>query len=273
MEINFNVTGNERKTLVTAMGEILEIKPKYLGMPSAAYSVGGFTVDKHGTVSFDDEADAEKIETLLEQLADRGIAAGSEEVREQWLSARERELQEQPESTAIEGLIIEMPRDDFTDIAIENLKKLVTSKAALIKKALGVDNLPIEVAEDKVCFPWFHPQGDAALVRAYTKFVTALCNTAKEQKRITAKEKPVDNEKYAFRCFLLRLGFIGEEYKADRKILLRNLSGNSSFKSGSRKAQDEEIPAETVSEDLAEALADTALIHAVNASFEEGTDE
>lgn len=40
------------------------------------------------------------------------------------------------------------------------------------------------------------------------------------------------DEKYAFRCFLLRLGFIGNEYKAERKILLKNLSGNSSWKNG-----------------------------------------
>ena len=55
---------------------------------------------------------------------------------------------------------------------------------------------------------------------------------SRDAKRITAKEKPVGNEKYAFRCFLLRLGFIGNAYKADRKILLRNLSGSSAFKSG-----------------------------------------
>ena len=52
------------------------------------------------------------------------------------------------------------------------------------------------------------------------------------QKRVNAAETEVDNEKYAFRCFLLRLGFIGNEYKAERKILLKNLSGNSSWKNG-----------------------------------------
>ena len=61
----------------------------------------------------------------------------------------------------------------------------------------------------------------------------------RNQKRINAKEKEVDNEKYAFRCFLLRLGFIGAEYKAERKILLRNLSGSSAFKSG--KANEKEV--------------------------------
>ena len=58
---------------------------------------------------------------------------------------------------------------------------------------------------------------------------------ARNQKRITAKEKPADNEKYAFRCFLLRLGFIGTEYKGERKVLLKNLSGSSAFKNGERR--------------------------------------
>ena len=47
-----------------------------------------------------------------------------------------------------------------------------------------------------------------------------------------AKEKEVENDKYAFRCFLLRLGFIGSEYKEERRILLKNLSGSSAFKGG-----------------------------------------
>jgi len=61
---------------------------------------------------------------------------------------------------------------------------------------------------------------------------------AKTQKRVTAKDKTVDNDKYAFRCFLLRLGFIGAEYKADRKILLKNLTGSSAFKGGAPDADE-----------------------------------
>ena len=56
-------------------------------------------------------------------------------------------------------------------------------------------------------------------------------------------EKAVENEKYAFRCFLLRLGFIGAEYKTERKILLKNLTGSSTFKSGAKKeVSGDEIP-------------------------------
>ena len=65
---------------------------------------------------------------------------------------------------------------------------------------------------------------------AAMNFITALCHMAKNAKRITAKEKEVPNEKYAFRCFLLRLGFIGQEYKCIRKELLKRLAGSSAFR-------------------------------------------
>ena len=53
---------------------------------------------------------------------------------------------------------------------------------------------------------------------------------AKEAKRVTAKEPDTESEKYAFRCFLLRLGFIGAESKTQRKLLLQKLSGSSAFR-------------------------------------------
>lgn len=70
---------------------------------------------------------------------------------------------------------------------------------------------------------------------AYTKFISAICEMSKKQKRVTAKPKENENEKYAFRCFLLRLGFIGDEFKADRKILLSKLDGSAAFKAGAKK--------------------------------------
>jgi hypothetical protein len=77
---------------------------------------------------------------------------------------------------------------------------------------------------------------------SYQKFIALPFSISKGQKRTFFTEKEVSNEKYAFRCFLLRLGFIGEEYKVDRKILLKNLSGSSAFKNGAKKeAEHDEI--------------------------------
>ena len=282
MRFEFNRTGAERKALVQAMGEILEVKPKYLGMPTAAYQVDYFHIDKTGAVEFDDRADSEEIENLLERLAERGIVAVPAETAQEGGTAEEsadaENKAEEPETEAQGadlGLTVAMPRDSFTDAALENLRKLVDAKGSLIKKALAVDSLPIETDGEKVSFPWFAEGQDSESVKAYTHFIAAICDMARNQKRITAKEKPADNEKYAFRCFLLRLGFIGAEYKGERKILLKNLSGSSAFKNGEPKSEtlrpEPVNPAMRVDagehQELTEELLDEILIQQVNAGM------
>jgi len=132
-------------------------------------------------------------------------------------------------------LVIEMPLTGFSPEKLDNLAKLVNAKAPLLKAALGTDDLPIKQTADTLQFPWFKGTIDAEHAEAYTTLVSLLCKTAIEKKRITAKEKDTDgNPKYAMRCFLLSLGFIGDEYKATRKILLSRLEGNSSWKGGKK---------------------------------------
>ena len=232
MRIEFHRTGAERKALVTAIGEILEVRPKYKGMPSAAYEIDYYTVTKDGTLEFDDRADSEEVENLLERLADRGIVAAPTEMAQAWLDAREAERSEKSETALQEanvGLTVEIPLEK---VAVGNLTKLLEAKGKLIRKALGISELSIEILEDRVAFPWFEELPNSDAVKAYTHFISALCEMSRNAKRVTATEKPVENEKYAFRCFLLRLGFIGSEYKAERKILLKNLTGSSAFKDG-----------------------------------------
>ncbi len=227
MKIAFNRTGEERKALVKAISELTGAESKYLGMPTAAYQIDYFTVAKDGTLEFDDRADTEEVEILLEELAELGFTAAetpdtATESEFEEVSA-ETETAPHGENTA---LTVALPLES---VAVGNLTKLLEAKESLIKKALGIDSLPIEIKEETVEFPWFGQVG-AEEAKAYTHFISAICKLTKEAKRVTAKEKEVDNEKYAFRCFLLRLGFIGTEYKAERKILLRNLSGSSAFK-------------------------------------------
>lgn len=128
-------------------------------------------------------------------------------------------------------LTIEMPTEGFTPEKLENLKKMVDSKAALIKKALSVEELPIEVTEETIKFPWFAPDLPAEEIQAYSQFVTALCNTAKEKTRITARpQEEFENEKFAMRVWLIGLGTTGAEYALCRKLLMKNLSGDSSWR-------------------------------------------
>ena len=216
MDIHYNVTGKERKNLVNAISEITGVKAVYLGAPSFDYEVDYFTIDKDGTLTFDDRADSSEIEMLLERLLEKGYEA---EVQEEMNKAT-----------------ISMPRNIFTEEALENLNKLIAGKGNLMKAAFKMDDLTIEITDDKISFPWFSG-ANGTEIKAYMHFISELCNMARTQKRISTQEKKVDNEKYAFRCFLLRLGFIGDKYKAERKILLQNLSGSSAFKNNKEVEQ------------------------------------
>ena len=227
MTIYYNA--QDRKPLVKAISEFTGADAVYMRTPTYAYRIDYFTVTREGNLEFDD---SEEIENLLEFLAERGFIA----------EVADTSATEQPETASEEvsadtdsaehgesvGLTVEVPLEGT---AVDNLTKLLEAKGRLIRRALAVESLPIEVTDSTVRFPWFADCG-ADECKAYTHFISALCELAANAKRVTAKEKETDNDKYAFRCFLLRLGFIGSEYKTERKILLRNLIGSSAFRNG-----------------------------------------
>lgn len=228
MIINYNVSGSDRKQLVAAIAEHTGEKAKYLGAPGFAYQIGGFTVSVDGKVTIEDNSTAAP---LIRFLQEKGFRA------EDPLADIDQDdvTEEQTNTDESCGICISMPRSLFTDGNLDNLKALIAAKGNLIKKALGVDDLPIEVTDVKVSFPWFPAVPTPEKLKAYDTFICKLCEMARNAKRVVAKEKETDNDKYAFRCFLLRLGFIGAEFKTERKILLRNLTGSSAFRSGQPK--------------------------------------
>ena len=242
----------DRKPFVQALEEITGTKSVYKKPPTFAYEVGCMTITRDGDLEFDDNVDADSIKDILDELEKRGFAAKENPyLKKQEIFSEEKESSEedhlesekQEESAGKDeiGLTVSMPRKYFNDQALTKLKSLVSSKQTLIKKALGIEELPIKVGDEKVSFPWFEIKPtDEDAVTAYSHLIYALCEMAKNQNRINAVEKEVENEKYAFRCFLLRLGFIGEQYKKERKILLQNLSGSAAFKNNKDKGDKHE---------------------------------
>ncbi|MGN1043536.1 MAG: virulence protein [Acutalibacteraceae bacterium] len=236
MRVKYDVSGMHRKNFAKEIAKWLCLDVKYLGAPSFAYEIGALRLDPDGSLTINTEPDNMVIEPLLEHLEDEGYRRIDESPQEAESSGPEtqaekdtQELENAAQSENV-ALTVAMPRDSFKDDELMNLQKLVNAKGSLIKKALAVDDLPIEIDNKKVSFPWFSNKRDSDSAKAYTHFITAICDMARNQKRITVKEKTVDNEKYAFRCFLLRLGFIGNEFKTERKILLKNFTGSSAFK-------------------------------------------
>lgn len=293
MRYNYNLSGSGRKPLVEAISQILDKPAIYQGAPSFAYTVGDYTVDRNGVLSYNNNNihpdfaavlisdlqergfvaesinDAVDTEALEESISGAGNDATAEEnvndadeaaVDDAAGANNSATMAEVPleadateEDTAVTGdaattenvihaeatdadspdiLTLEVPDSGFTPEAKENIRKIVASKKTVLEKALGADGLPIVEKDGKITFPWFTLHGLDGEADAYSRLITAICKMAKDQKRVTAIEKPVENEKFTMRLFLIRLGFIGDEYKAARKILLRNLSGNASWKSG-----------------------------------------
>ena len=268
MKVNYNIQKEERKAMVGIVGKVLETKPTYCGAPSFSYKVGAFEITKDGILCFDDAADEATVTRVRTALREAGFTsedgeneafcgdtganepsrpeAAVEEPSEVDPAEDKLTPTETPaEVTAMEeavvaatdedNLSISLPRSLFTETALKNLDALLRSKGRLIRHAFDIKEATYTLIDDRITFAWLHGTITDETAKAYAEFISKLCEMARTQKRVTAKEKIVDNEKYAFRCFLLRLGMIGSAYKESRKILLQNLTGSSAFKSGHRK--------------------------------------
>ena len=218
MEIRYQTDKNQRRAMAKKIAEITGDSVQYLGAPTFAYEIGIFTLTHDCILRFSDNSDSEIVEQVIEALYTAGYQ--SEQVEEQ-----------------SEKLSIVMPKADLDSTALENLHKIAENKAHLLEHAFETDSLEITETDENIEFPWFtltNPEDSSA----YQQFISMLCNFAKHQKRVNNKPDTSDNEKYAFRCFLLRLGMIGSEYKSARKVLLRNLTGSSAFRHGKPKKED-----------------------------------
>lgn len=216
----------DRKELVKILGQHLGIKAKYLGAPSFSYQVGEFTVNREGQIIGNV---GEKVE--LEEILNP-VAADEEEM-------------------FIEEVNIIIPLEGHNENSLKTLINMIYSKQGLIKRAFQLDKDLLEegiveklntaesleefkeglvsrnigIIDENISFTL-----TTDLVRSASLFFGLLNEKSKELKYASAKPSETDNEKYAFRTWLMRLGMIGDEYKEARKELLQPLSGNSAFR-------------------------------------------
>lgn len=217
-EIRFTLESKQKPKLAQEIGNILGTAPHYERVPSCAYDIAGYRLDKEGVLHIPEGTEKETVEDLILQLRERGFQDDAEITEEVPVQQ--------------DKLTIVISRESLTDIALENLQKITANKQTLFQRAFLTDSTEIEITEEKINFTWFPYTADGDEIAAYTQFISRLCDMARDAKRVSSKPTETDNDKYAFRCFLLRLGFIGKEYKTARKILLRNLTGNSAFRYG-----------------------------------------
>jgi hypothetical protein len=239
MKIKYkNATGAARKEMVRVIEGATGQKARYLGMPTAAYQIDFLTVERDGTLAASGiyVTEREVLDKVLQALDGAGFEREKPAYDD---SARLGGMYQRNEQT---GQLVKLVSDDQCaltvylprdSVNVGNLEKLLEQKGALIRKALGIVSTVYGWSEDEVWFPWWHTTPTPEETQAYIDFICAICKVSKERTRINkTAERGSENEKYAFRCFLLRLGFVGKEYSADRKILLRNLTGDAAFKKG-----------------------------------------
>jgi hypothetical protein len=240
MKLNYNVTGAERKSLVGAISTFLNAPTKYLGAPTFAYEVGGYRVSQNGTLTGEDNGELEV------KLLEEGFDATERTYDGEFPFVNGVDGVEQPkeETSDPQGtFMVSLPYDGNPD-AMARLVKLVIVKEALISNALGewaLDDLPIALGEEDgqttVTFTWLFADAPQELKEAVVAMVSALWNFCKNATRVTVKETVTDNERFAMRTFLVRIGMNDITNKVHRKTLLQNLTGDSAFATPESKAR------------------------------------
>lgn len=232
MEIKYNLTGTERTALVKAVSNIIGKKFKYLGAPSFAYQIGDdCTVTSDGTLKISNDTDNDKVEHLLEKLYECGYETENDENAD--ISDTNKDFENETIGCSIGLPIAKLSDKPCNDKIIANLKAIIAGKMTLFQKAVGTDKeLNVEWNKDEIWFDWFDSVIPNEKLGLYISLFKALYQMAEKAVRVNTKDKPVENEKFAMRTFLNRIGLSGMEYKPLRKELMRNLSGDGAFRYG-----------------------------------------
>ena len=108
-------------------------------------------------------------------------------------------------------------------LALENLQKIIANKQTLFQRAFRMDSTEVEITDEKINFTWFLYTVDGDEIAAYTQFISRLCDMARDAKRVSSKPTETDNDKYAFRCFLLRLALSEKSIRQRERFCLEIL--------------------------------------------------
>lgn len=273
MEKKYNVTGIDRKELVRIIGQTIKTKPVYMKVPTCAYTVGDITVDRDGTMIWDERTDDITIQKVIDALADAGYVDKGDAPDDQAVVA-ETTASDSPTEPDMEPLqlTVSLPISQHNGNSLRNLVNLIYTRAGLINKALGtsfaadqglINTLAqdeglqtaedfrkviaayegehgqvlsgISITQEVITFSSLPETADPEKMKAFTELVAMMNKQAIDQKRIQAKAVNEENEKYALRIWLTRLGMNGPEYKVTRKILMENLSGHAAFRTEADK--------------------------------------
>ena len=258
--MNIKLATDNRKEAAARLAEITGAESRYTKVPRCAYEVGPYTIEKDGSITVAEDADL----APLQALADEGLV-------EPFEAPATEPAAEEAEAEPI-NLTVEVPMKHHNGATLRNLINLIYTRAGLLNKALGtgfrVDEALTQALQDDACilntdslikaigdfeaandkaidgltitpeeitFGSLPETDDADRLQTFTILCGMMSKQAIDQKRIQAKAVNEDNEKYALRIWLTRLGMNGAEFKTARKVLMENLTGHSAFRTDAEK--------------------------------------
>ena len=148
-EIRFTLKSKQRPKLAQEIGNILGTAPHYERVPSCAYDIAGYRLDKEGVLHIPDGTEKEIVEDLIRQLRD------DMEITEEVPVQQDK-------------LTIAISKESLTDTALENLQKIIANKQMLFQRAFRTDSTEIEITDEKINFTWFPYTVDGDVIAAYT---------------------------------------------------------------------------------------------------------
>lgn len=223
-------------------------------------------LDEQEPEDADTAEEKEPAEDESEEAAELDNTAEDEPGAEEPESEEQSEAEDQPGEVPLD-LELAFPVSQHNGVTLRNLVNLLYSRGKLIGKATGghfhveeglVEKLKddsctfvimnfinavsdyetehgaalegLKITTEKVTFTGFPTAPDHEHLTAFAQLAVLMNQQAISQKRIQAKDVNDENEKYALRTWLLRLGMNGPDFKETRKILMENLSGHAAFR-------------------------------------------
>ena len=236
--MNMKTQVTDRRILIDALSEHLGVPAEYAGAPTFAYRIGKITVERDGSLSSESDLDLEALKPYLMQ---KGFIADDSGT-----------------------MCITCSADDFTAENLRNLIYMLYAKQYLLNQVTQTQNLLIRTAlitrlreqeeltldliqaalldskaaggvvgfeyqNGKVSMAFPFDESKPLEWAVYGELLSKIVAAARDAKRVQPTIQKPENEKYAMRSWLLRLGYAGPEFKSSRQVLMQNLKGQAAF--------------------------------------------
>ena len=255
----YRIVTGDRQAVLRRLESLAGEQAHYTGTPRFAYNLRGIVIERDGTVTTEPGADVQLVAALeREGMLEAHLTAAEDALENGTRGSEGMDEQVEPYRPSFS-----FPMDQHRVESICNLVFMVFSRGELLSKATGgtfkaeqglADTLKAEtparieevldtileagpsalmglrIDESTVTFDGFPETENLEEINAWKELSAAMNSAAIRQHHIQARKPQGENEKFAFRTWLTRLGLNGPELKTERNLLYRNLSGHTAFR-------------------------------------------